>query len=139
MKKIAIVDNNEFLLQTYQTLLSSSYEVFVFSNPLLALEELTKAPVDLIVLDYHMNEMNGDELAYKLKLAKVMTPIIFITADGHKLLNKKLFPFQAQAIIEKPVNAIKLEKVISDLIEGKDVSTESVHENVFFIKNYRHN
>jgi putative two-component system response regulator len=80
--KVALVDDNEANLAVGRGMLKDDYEVYPVQSGARLFELLKKIPVDLILLDVEMPEMNGYEALRVLKedtdLAKI--PVIFLTA-----------------------------------------------------------
>lgn len=68
-KYIAIVDDELDIVDLFKDALEmKGYYVSAFTNPLLALNHILKDPTrySLIISDFRMPEMNGDELVTKL-------------------------------------------------------------------------
>ncbi|CAH9053882.1 Sensor histidine kinase RcsC [Pseudoalteromonas sp. CIP111854] len=79
-----IVDDNKIFLRLYADLLKSQgFETYEFLNPMEVLEHLEKMQPDVIILDYHMPDIMGPELAILLREQPqyVDVPIVFISAD----------------------------------------------------------
>jgi DNA-binding NtrC family response regulator len=73
-KYIAIVDNELDIVDLFKEALEmKGYYVSAFTNPLLALNHILKDPTrySLIISDFRMPEMNGDELVTKLLETKI--------------------------------------------------------------------
>lgn len=62
MKKIAIIDDEQNILEILSTYLEDDFEVVTFSNPLFAIESIEKSNFDLVLCDIMMPQMNGLEL-----------------------------------------------------------------------------
>lgn len=73
-KYIAIVDDELDIVDLFKEALEmKGYYVSAFTNPLLALNHILKDPTrySLIISDFRMPEMNGDELVTKLLETKI--------------------------------------------------------------------
>jgi len=104
--RILIVDDiadNLFLLQTI--LEEEGYSVDVADSGRVALEQITNHPPDLVLLDVMMPEMNGIEVAQRIRQNTELPyiPILLITGytdfaagDG--------FEACADGFIQKPIN-----------------------------------
>jgi len=57
------------------------YQVLVTSSGAEALQLFASHPVDLVLLDYHMPEMNGDVIAERMKACQPDVPIAILSAD----------------------------------------------------------
>jgi putative two-component system response regulator len=80
--KIALVDDNDANLTIGKGMLKDIYEVYPVSSAMRLLTLLDKIPVDLILLDVDMPEMNGYEALRLLKADERFAeiPVIFLTA-----------------------------------------------------------
>ncbi|ABC30741.1 FOG: CheY-like receiver [Hahella chejuensis KCTC 2396] len=68
MATLAIIDDEENVLRAIQRILRKKpWKVLIFSDPYEAIDALKKEPVDLVISDYRMPEMNGVELLNSLK------------------------------------------------------------------------
>ncbi|AZZ91869.1 response regulator [Hahella sp. KA22] len=68
MTTLAIIDDEENVLRALQRILRKKpWKVLTFSDPYEAIDALRKEPVDLVISDYRMPEMNGVELLNSLK------------------------------------------------------------------------
>ena len=80
----------------------NSSEQFLFSYP--------DSPCDLLLLDIEMGDMNGMELAHKLRNSGDMLPIIFIT--GYSEFMQDGYDVEALHYLLKPVEKEKLFAVL---------------------------
>lgn len=88
-------------------------DLFAFDNPVAALEEAQKTKFDLALLDIEMPEINGIQLARKLKTIAPQTKIIFVTAYDNYAL--EAFKAHASGYVSKPVTEKKLRDEIEEL------------------------
>jgi two-component system, probable response regulator PhcQ len=71
MKTIAIVDDEPNILSALKrSLRKEGWQILTYSDPLLAVNELSQIACDLIISDYRMPGMNGVELLHKLKTCR---------------------------------------------------------------------
>lgn len=65
---------------------------------------------DLIVLDYHLPDMNGREVAAELRNLSDLNaiPIIGLTADETSILHKQMLTEGFDAVLTKPVSVVSL-------------------------------
>jgi len=81
MAQILIVDDEEKIRILLDMILSSAgHQTAQADNGLSALELLEKAPIDLVVSDVCMDEMDGFTLLEQIRLRELGCPVIFITA-----------------------------------------------------------
>jgi len=57
------------------------YDVRVAASGATALQLFSSHPIDLVLLDYRMPEMNGDVVAQRMKAAQPKIPIVMLSAD----------------------------------------------------------
>lgn len=81
--KILILDDSFEILRILEKTLSEKlfFDVVKFCNPKEALDYLAQEVVDLIITDYSMPIMNGDEFIKEVK-QKIDTPIIGMSSLG---------------------------------------------------------
>jgi len=96
--KAMLTEWNEHIIITEYT----SAEQFLFGYP--------DAPCDLLLLDIEMGDMNGMELARKLRSKGDMLPIIFIT--GYSAFMQDGYDVEALHYLLKPVDKDKLFAVL---------------------------
>ncbi len=110
---ILIVDDNKNNLFTLQTLIEEHLEANIIQadSGALALRVLLKQPIDLIILDVQMPEMDGFETAATIRTWKKTQhiPIVFLTA-AHKSeeFKQKGFEVGAADYLTKPIDAPQL-------------------------------
>ena len=81
-KKILIVDDDRMVASAYQNKLESDrYTVEIASNGELALRMLKILPVDLVILDFSIPGMNGEEVlnAIRSQFSAETLPIVVLT------------------------------------------------------------
>lgn len=83
MKKILIVDDNEFLRFTLTELLEDSgMDCLAVGDGIAALSEVSKDLYGLVILDLRLPGMNGLELLKKIKEINILIPVIMLSAYG---------------------------------------------------------
>jgi signal transduction histidine kinase len=116
--RIILVDDDEDVRQTLTAMLDAAgFAVSSFGSPLQALEELRSSrTIDLLVVDYAMPELRGDQLAAEARRLRGHLPIVFVTgyADSDALRSEQWVlqkPFRAQALIQVVDQALSAAKV----------------------------
>ena len=109
-KTILIVDDEATNIDIVSELLHSIYEIRVSTNGNTALEMIKKEKPDLILLDINMPQMNGYEVADKLKSSKKTADIPFIFITGKNDPKSMLAGFNKGAVdyISKPFSKEEL-------------------------------
>jgi len=83
MKKILVADDEMSIRLLYsEELKEEGYEVYMASNGKEALEVVEKIPLDLVILDIKMPEMDGIEALRQIKQKRPDLPVILSTAYG---------------------------------------------------------
>ena len=121
------VDDEELILDYVVYLCNETPqidEVKGFSNPRKALDWLKDNPVDIAILDIDMPEIDGINLAIKIKQLNPDTSIIFLT--GYSDYAVEAFKIHAQGYLMKPVNKEALAKEITLAVKNKN-DTEMPH------------
>jgi two-component system OmpR family response regulator len=116
-KRILVVDDEPSVARNLKLNLESSggYDVFAENHATNALAAARIFRPDLILLDVMMPDMDGGEVATRLRADPLLrdTPVIFLTAlvsneetDGHEMLSG------AETFLAKPVDTEELIKCI---------------------------
>lgn len=106
MRSIMVVDDDTFCLSSVKEMLSPHYRVALLISPLMALDAVQKLKPDLVITDYSMPELNGDELIERLKADPLTAelPIIAISGgDLNSLAAQRSLAAGARAYLKKPV------------------------------------
>jgi len=116
-KKILAVDNAVMYLNTLKKLLESyPYDLFCTTSCDEALKYVVSNRPDLILLDIEMPEMDGYELARRIKQGGCKAPIIFITANSAREYVDKAVEVGADGLLMKPLRSTQLISKISEFI-----------------------
>ena len=143
MQRILLVDDEDTLLKLVGTMLKNEgYDVQTANSGEAALEILENEPIDLLLLDIMMPEMDGWEVVKELKerphiknpyiamlTAKTMSPHHFYGKDVEGLVDYINKPFSKQELLDR-VKSIFTEDIrIKEVVEKiKETSPELVGE-----------
>jgi two-component system chemotaxis response regulator CheY len=119
-KKILIVDDSETLRAILIFVLEEAgYEVIVGIDGIDAQKHLTKQPIDLIITDLHMPNLNGIGFIKVVRSHPVYsnTPILFLTTDTQQNLKTEAKDAGATGWIIKPFDQKKLISAVSKVIK----------------------
>src|SRR6478609_5807193 len=87
---ILCIDDEQTALQLRQTVLESvGYKVLTAKSGALGIQIFKSAPVQAVVLDYWMADMNGMQVAREIRKLNPSIPIIILSAYG-ELLDESL-------------------------------------------------
>ena len=124
MKKILIVDDNKLNLTVAKNVLRSIYEVTAVTSGSQALEAVNNQIFDLILLDINMPEMNGFELAQKIREVNQKVLIFFLTDRTEKDDRLKGFSLKGNDYIPKPFYPEELIAKIRERFENRTVEMQ---------------
>jgi len=87
---ILCIDDEQTALQLRQNLLESAgYRVLAAKSGALGIKSFKSEPVDAVILDYWMADMNGLQVAREIRKINPAIPIIILSAYG-ELLDESL-------------------------------------------------
>lgn len=145
MNRLLIVDDNQFDLNMLETLLKGNgYVVSTARNGIEALEQLRRAPPDLIISDILMPDMDGFSLCRALKKDPALKniPFIFYTATyTHPRDEEFALSLGAEKFILKPTDPEEFITILRTVIKkceaGHHVSSpEEVEEETVYYQRY---
>ena len=136
MSQILVVDDDPFLLEWYSTVLTAAgHSVRTYPGPEEALAALSQAPVDVVITDLMMSEMDsGFTLARQIRSNPELAHIkvIIITAIKGRFGmsfsprdDEELRTLGADAFFEKPVKPEQLIDKIRHLLRPQASPTSS--------------
>ncbi len=144
--KVMVVDDEELVAEYHAEILrNAGMDVIFVSNPMQSLQRATEFKPDLVVLDMHMPEINGIELATLLRQHEqfLLLPIIFVTADTSSKLHQSIESLGVNGILTKPVDMDALvnacERAIRDTFALKhriESITQRGHHNNQITRSY---
>lgn len=77
-----------------------------------ALNMLSAGPVDLILSDWNMPEMDGLEFLQEVRASGARTPFVFVTTEWTPTQREVALAAGATALLEKPFTAESLDVVL---------------------------
>lgn len=117
-KKILVIDDSTVITFLWKLVLEKAgYGVSQVHDGASALQMLAAKHYDGLIVDYHMDNMDGLTLATKVRAmpAHRQTPIVMITADSNQDVREKARSAGLSAWMTKPVNPDNLLEVMSQL------------------------
>jgi two-component system, chemotaxis family, CheB/CheR fusion protein len=116
-RTILVVDDHEDATYVLERVLTSRRAtVIAHRNPVAALGYLETSPVDVILSDFSMPQMNGIEFVERIRQTEKnqTTPAIALTGFPEDYFSVRRAGFSA--FVRKPINLDKLFTVIADVI-----------------------
>lgn len=124
---ILFIDDNKDLRELIQHIFSKKYQIFIAENALQGLELLKNTPVDIIICDIMMPQMNGLEFCRQIK-GDIQTnhiPIIMLTAKNATDDQIECYKAGAESYIAKPFEMKILQARIDNLLQSREQSRQS--------------
>ncbi|MFC3114193.1 REC domain-containing phosphodiesterase [Cellvibrio fontiphilus] len=109
--RVMVVDDDPDMASLESEILRyAGMDVICVQQPLQSLQQAAQFKPDLVVLDMHMPDINGMELAVLLRQDPqfLLLPIVFVTADTDTNLHDNIKALGVNAIITKPFEATDL-------------------------------
>jgi CheY-like chemotaxis protein len=113
-KRILLADDQQSVRQAISLLLSlDEHEVIEVSNGAEALDLFKREQFDLVITDFEMPKMKGNELAARIKQISPAQPILMITAYAERLRHSNN---PVDAIMDKPFHLKDLRQIMAKLL-----------------------
>ena len=119
-KKILVVDDEPFVCDAVKMMLTfDGHEVETANSGKEALATLAKSNFDLVITDFAMPTMKGDELASTIKTLYPGQPVIMITAYAEMLQSSGNLLSGVDRLISKPFLLDDLRGAIAQVLADK--------------------
>jgi signal transduction histidine kinase/DNA-binding response OmpR family regulator len=135
-KRIMIVEDvamNLFLLRAQLERMIPDVEIIEAFNGKEALEAYIKQPVDLIIMDLHMPEMDGIQATKEIRsweLGKQLrAPIVALTADAFLSRQQQCYEAGMDDFLTKPLDATKLQNTLNAYLKVESDFRSEDHYN----------
>jgi response regulator RpfG family c-di-GMP phosphodiesterase len=119
---IVLVDDEEMVLTSLRSFLTleTEYDIETYTSPKKALENLDSRPLDLIISDYLMPEMNGIDFLLQVKRLHPYSTRILLTgyADKENAI-KAINEVGLYQYVEKPWDNEELKLIIQNGLERR--------------------
>jgi len=113
MKRILVVDDEPLVCESIKWLLAADgHAVETALNGQAALSLFQKARFDLIIVDYNLPGMKGDELTAAIKALDPHQPVVMITAYPEMLKSSGQPLGGVDLVISKPFNSQQLRNIL---------------------------
>lgn len=123
---ILLVDDEQMQREMLQGFLEKQgYEVLTAAGGEEALRLFRSHPVQLVLIDHRMGDMNGDEVLARMRQESPLVRAIMITAYGSVSTAVKVMQLGADDFLEKPVDLIVLLEKIRTIEQQVAASEEA--------------
>jgi len=118
---ILCVDDEKEALELLETMLSKDYEILLAASGTEALSKACERHPDLVLLDLIMPDMDGLEVARRLKREPEtrMIPVVAITAMNKDLDKRSAWKVGIDVFLSKPINPDELRTTVRDLLQAE--------------------
>ena len=134
---INIVDNDKSIREGYRILLKSAgFDCRCFETAEEFLQNLQTGETDLLLLDIHLNGINGFTILEYLKNKGLHLPVIIITAFDNQESRKLAKSYGVLAYLRKPIDSEALIDIIKYNLDSqkKNKSTYLQTKKEYFMK-----
>ena len=140
MKEITVLlaDDHEVVLDSLAMMIASLDGVSVLATAKSgqeALDRLSQTPVDIVLSDMHMPELNGIELALRLREYFPDIKLILLTMEEEPETIRAAMQTGVWGYVLKRATKKELEKAIFSVADGTKYFTEEVHRQLAQIEN----
>lgn len=124
MKTILAVDDSAEILKIVESVLKDTYKPILVKSGKKAVDYLEKNPVDLVLLDIMMPDMDGYETYKKIRKSDLnaAVPVIFLTADMDAESELKSLKMGAVDFIKKPFVPEIMKNRIDRILQLEDLN-----------------
>lgn len=107
--RVLVVDDEHSILDAVSTALRyEQFDVATASTGRSALDALRAGPVDLVVLDVMLPDLDGLEVARRMRDEGITTPILFLTAKTGLDDKARAFDLGADDYVAKPFSLAEI-------------------------------
>lgn len=127
-KTILIADDERYIVHILALKIrQAGFVVLTASNGEEAYELACREKPNLVVTDYQMPRLDGFDLALKLANCEETrnTPVIMLTARGHRLDTAELGKTRIQCLLAKPFSAHELLARIQETLDGESLNDDT--------------
>ena len=123
--KVLLVDDDTQVVQvTGELLINLGYEVKGVTSPVEALSLVKKEEYDLVITDLTMPEINGVDLAEKIKLVKPDIPIVLFSGYSEQFSKNAARKAGIDAYCIKPVSLREISRVIRQVMHDAVLNSQ---------------
>lgn len=122
-KCVLVVDDEPVILELYQYQVEAcGYQVVLVQDGEEALKHFREHPdrFDLLITDYFMPTMNGDELSRRVLEIRPDLPIVMISGQESTFTEQQALSIGIARYMTKPVTQMKFAKSIRELLENQE-------------------
>src|ERR1035438_4880122 len=120
-KRILVIDDEPLVAQAVRMVLAfAGYEVLVAGGSQEGLALLEQREIDLVITDFNMPDMRGDELALHSKARWPDKPVIMLTAFADNIRNSSTVVACVDVLISKPFEVADLRLAVAQTLASRN-------------------
>lgn len=128
--RLLYVEDNAHVREATISFFDSFFDtIYVANNGKEALDIFSKEPVDIIISDINMPEMNGLEMAEMIKKEKESLPVLFLSAHDDKNFFLSAIKLGIDGYLLKPISLEQFSDVIIKVVNNIQREKELIHKN----------
>lgn len=135
---LAVIDDEEEILVTYQEFFEDKHKVCAFSSAEKFLKELAigKIDPDAAITDFKMPEMTGIDLIQKVRQLNKDFPFVLLSGHIEKEVALDAIDLGAFSVLEKPISFERLQHVVDRMMYEVELIRlrEEIRHSVLQIK-----
>lgn len=122
--KVLIIEDDDLLKNIIKDRLQSEnkYECYLAVTGTEGIKSALENGIDLVILDYELPDMNGDEVIKSLKKNDPLIEVIVISAYGSIDRAVQMMKYGAADFLTKPVNFERLTIIIHNIVEKQNLN-----------------
>lgn len=120
-KKIIVVDDDESIRKTFFLILHKNYRVYLAKDSGEALQRFINVPIDLIIADLKLPNINGLEMIAKFRESGYKGEVILISAYPDLVKMDELTHLSISHFFVKPLDLDALNRSIDILLDSKKI------------------
>jgi CheY-like chemotaxis protein len=119
-RRVLIVDDEEPICRLVDRILvEGGYDTVIAPDADAAIGLVaTDDPLDLLLTDLMMPDMNGDELARRIRQVRPSLKVLYLTGFPDKLFSTRPTLWEGEAFLEKPIKSAALREAVSLALFG---------------------
>ncbi len=128
---ILIVEDNSELLKFLFDLFAGDYNVYTAVNGKVALDIALNNPIDIVLSDIMMPEMDGNTLCRNIKndISTSHIPVVLLTAKSDDATMKQGFESGAEAYVQKPFDPEILQLQVKNILNARQLQRDSLRSS----------
>lgn len=112
MTSILIIDDEQAICSSLEFALEDLYDVQSITEPYKGLNKIENEPIDIVLLDIKLGNINGLDILKKIKLIRPSTIVIMMTAYGSISSSVEAIEEGAYAYLTKPLQIAEVRSLI---------------------------